>query len=91
MGTYVYKVTGKKIVLADGTKANIAVFAYKPYYGWDADKLNSRAERSSGCNRADAYVKGKTFTGKVAIGNHVIETKRGTFTDDWFYNQPSIV
>lgn len=34
MGIYVYKVTGKKVTLADGTRANVAVFAYNPWGGY---------------------------------------------------------
>ena len=38
MGVYMYKVTGKTKTLADGTKANIAVFAFKPYVERILDK-----------------------------------------------------
>jgi len=63
MGTYVYKVTSKRVQLTDGTFANLAVFAYKPH-SWD-DKLNGRLFFNSRCGAADRFVKGKNYTGKV--------------------------
>jgi len=42
MGIYVYRVTAKKVRCSDGKLANIAVFAYKPYWGFDSDKDNAK-------------------------------------------------
>jgi hypothetical protein len=67
MGEYVYKVTAKTVKLTDGTKANVAVFAYKPY-GWDSDGLNGKMYFQTGCPAAERFVKGKNYTGKVVLG-----------------------
>jgi hypothetical protein len=87
--SYFYKVTGKKVTLADGTRANVAKFAFKPYRGWgdDVDRLNARMYRENGCHRAEAYVDLPTYTGRVVLGNDlevVIRCDRGVFSDDWF-------
>jgi hypothetical protein len=92
MGAYVYKVTAKTKTLADGTKANIAVFAYKPYYGWDSDEANARLRKKSACAQAERFVrmKGKNWTGRVVIssfGEVAVAVNEGTFTDDWFDSQ----
>ena len=91
MGVYIYKVTAKKKVLADGTEANIAVYAYKPSYGWSGDAFNRRAAKASSCHIAERYVRdSKNFTGRVVLGESgdvAVPVKVGTFTDDWFYTQ----
>lgn len=90
MGSYVYKVTSKIKTLRDGTKANIAIFAYKPTYAWgnEADKLNRSWHKKSGCYAAETYVKNsKNYTGKVVMGEEgleAIECNQGSFYDDWF-------
>jgi len=93
MGAYVYKVTAKTKILKDGTKANIAEFAYKPFYGWDeeTDARNRRMRKQTACHIADRFVRtSKNFTGRVVLeadGEDALEVNRGTFTDDWFDNQ----
>lgn len=67
MGTYVYKVTAKRAKLTDGTEANVAMFAYKPYF-WD-DKLNAKMAFQSGCGAAERFVGGKNYTGKIVLGH----------------------
>lgn len=90
MGQYIYKVTAKTKILADGTKANIAVFAYKPYRGlWgDEDKANRRMAKNSGCPQAERYVStSKNYTGKVVLGedgDFAVPMNCGSFTDYWF-------
>lgn len=84
MGTYMYKVTAKKTKLSDGTFANIAVYAYKPFGGWCYDEENERMYRRSGCTRAENYVKKPSFTGKIFLNGKVVEAKLGVFSDDWF-------
>jgi hypothetical protein len=91
MGTYVYKVTARKKLLADGTEANIAVFAYKPVYGFgeDVDRINRRMEKASGCPQARRFVRtnSKNFTGRAVLGEDgtvAVTVRSGTFTDDWF-------
>lgn len=67
MGNYVYKVTAKRVKLVDGSEANVAVFAYKPYF-WD-DKMNARMAKKSACFVADRFVQGKNYTGKIVMGH----------------------
>jgi hypothetical protein len=90
MGEYIYKVTAKTKTLADGTKANIAVFAYKPTFGWGADALNSKWASESKCHLAERFVEtSKNYTGRVVLGETgdvAIPCNRGTFTDGWFDN-----
>jgi len=88
MSEYIYKVTGKTTTLADGTKANIAVFAYKPWTERMLDdqgrKMNKKLYYQTGCYRADKYVKdSKTFTGKIVLegNNKAISWNRGTISD----------
>lgn len=95
MGVYIYKVTAKTKMMADGKLANIAEFAYKPDYSWyEAEKLNRRNRRwawKSGCHIADRYVEtSKNYTGYVVLGKDgedAIPCDRGTFTDSWFDSQ----
>jgi hypothetical protein len=94
MGTYVYKVTAKKKTLADGTEANVAVFAYKPVSMWndEADKFNRGLAKKSGCSQAERFVRqrSKNFTGRAVLGEEgevAVPVNRGTFTDAWFDNQ----
>lgn len=93
MGTYVYKVTSKTVTLVDGTKANVAVFAYKPTF-WD-EKADARMAFKSGCHAADRLVGGDKYTGRVVLGSiagdpnkvwvgstHAFEMPYGTFEDN---------
>ncbi len=95
MGEYIYKVTAKTKTLANGTTANIAVFAYKPTFGRDADTFNRRWAWESKCHIAERFVKtSKNYTGRVVLGETgdiSIPCNRGTFTDGWFDNQSSKV
>jgi hypothetical protein len=75
MGTYVFKITGKKTTLKNGQKANIAVYAYKPYGFFSSneatDRANKQMHRESGCYTADRYVRdSQGFTGLVVIGSY---------------------
>lgn len=90
MGAYVYKVTAETVTLIDGRKANVAKFAYKPYYGYseEADKMNARMARDSACHVAERFVKtSKNYTGLVVMGDSLdtaLELDEGTFTDEGF-------
>lgn len=84
MGCYFYKVTAQKVKLSDGTFANKAVYAYKPFGGFWNDEANERMYRKSGCTRAENYVKKPSFTGKVYLHGKVAKVKIGVFSDDWF-------
>jgi hypothetical protein len=83
MGAYTYRVTAKKVTLPDGSSANLAVYAYKPYWN---DALNARMHFSTGCYAAERYVS-KHGRMRVVLdenSTHVVTVNCGTFTDDWF-------
>ena len=97
MGSYIYRVTAKKVKLSNGGEANVAAYAYKPFGGWDrakADANNNKMHFRTSCSRADsAAAKGK-FTGLVVgedkPGSPVWEFKGGSFTDDWLFGKPPV-
>lgn len=49
MGQYMYRVTAKVVTLADGRKAHVAKYAYKPYGGFYYAKENAQMHFQSGC------------------------------------------
>ena len=49
MGMYMYRVTAKLVTLADGRKAHVAKYAYKPYRTWTMDGENMRMHFRTGC------------------------------------------
>ncbi len=84
MGTYVYRVTGVKVKCSDGGMANVAKFAYKPYWGMDSSKANAKLHFRSGATSSDTQAwKGK-LTSRFVIGTTVYlnTTGRGSFYDD---------
>ncbi len=96
MGIYVYKVTKQIKVLEDGTKANVAVFAYKPYGGWNEfdHKANARMYKDSGCPQAERFArqKSKSWMGRAVLGESgdiAVPVDQGTFDDYWFDGQIS--
>lgn len=87
MGIYVYRVTAKTKTMADGTKANVAVYAYKlGRYLSEAEQ--NTLHRVAGGYVADRYVRtSKNYTGRVCLtedGNVAVDCRLGTFTDGWF-------
>ena len=95
MGTYVYRVTSRKVKCADGEDANVAVFAYKPYSEtmfssrWKAE--NSKMHFRSGCSASDKRAKEGKLTGRVVLGGKdemipagsaVYRWRWGSFRDD---------
>lgn len=69
MGAYVYRVTAKQVTCSDGKKANIAVFAYKPSFGWDGEKQNSRFHFRSGATASDAMAARGNITNRIVYGD----------------------
>jgi len=69
MGTYVYRVTAKQVTCSDGKKANVAVFAYKPYFGWDSEKLNNKMHFSSGATSSDRMASKGRLTDRIVYGD----------------------
>lgn len=91
MSSYVLKVTGKIGLDENGEKANLLVFAYKPFnlsmFDTELEKKNNQMYRESGCYNADRYVKtGKTFTGRIMEneGGPSIAWSAGTILDTQF-------
>ena len=92
MGIYVYRVTAKKVRCSDGKLANVAVFAYKPYWGFDSDKLNAKMHFKSGATSSDTQANNGKLTGRFVIGSGehgvvyrdalVYESPRGSFYDN---------
>jgi hypothetical protein len=85
MGTYVYRVTGVKVKCSDGVLANVAKFAYKPYWGRDSDKANALLHFRSGATSSDAQAGKGNITERFVIEDTVYmnTTGRGTFYDDY--------
>ena len=90
MGIYVYRVTAKTKTMADGTKANIAVYAYK-LHGYMSETEQNTLHRVTGGYVADRYVRdSKNYTGRVCLtedGDVAVNCHLGTFTDSWFDRQ----
>lgn len=85
MGAYVYRVT-KETAIIDGQKANIAIFAYKPFYSvFDQDK-NHKMAVQSGCLASIRMAKsGKNMTDKIVIGRKDDTGKIVVYTDSKVY------
>ena len=70
MGTYVYRVTAKRVTCSDGKQANVIKYAYKPTYsGWDADKTNARWHFKSGATASDAMAARGNITDRIVHGD----------------------
>lgn len=63
MGMYVYRVTAERVNLSDGTQANVAKYAYKP---WGDQKLNRECAMRSGCY-ASERIKPENLTDRIVI------------------------
>jgi len=91
MSSYIFRVTGKKVKLTDGTTARLAVYAYKPvgiFGGRDADKFNRRAAFASGVPASKALIKRGGFDGVIVMSEKAgepvyrINSDQPTFYDD---------
>jgi hypothetical protein len=93
MGIYVYRITSKKVVCNDGKLANVAVFAYKPYWGFDCDKPNAKMHFRSGATSSDTQASKGKITDRFVCGDengtpyencevYHNSTMRGSFYDD---------
>lgn len=49
MGMYIYRVTARLVKLADGRKAHVCQYAYKPYSDWGSANHNARLHFKTGC------------------------------------------
>jgi hypothetical protein len=85
MGVYVYRVTGVKVRCSDGVLANVAKFAYKPYWGMGSDSANAKLHFRSGATSSDTQASKGKITERFVIEDtvYVNTTGRGTFYDDY--------
>lgn len=65
MGTYIYRVTKETVRCSDGELANIAIYAFKPW--WDS-KLDSKLAFSTGCVASDRMAAAGRISKRVVIG-----------------------
>lgn len=96
MAAYIYKVTAETVTLDDGSKANLAKYAYKEFYGGygiDADAMNEKAYNESRCYLAEKFVKeSPNYTGRVVMDREhtcpfeavAITANNAAFSDYWF-------
>ena len=71
MGTYVYRVTAKKVRCSDGVEANVAMFAYKPYYNFGSDNENRKMHFSSGCIASERLAKLGKISDRIVLAVNV--------------------
>lgn len=88
MGIYVYRVTSKKIKCSDGQLANIATYAYKPYFSmFDDKKTNAKLHFKTGCTASDRMASKGNITERFVLdgGKEVYAntTGRGSFYDSY--------
>jgi len=104
MGMYMYRVSAQRVKLTDGSEANVALYAYKPWTGWgrDTDARNSKAHFRTGCCASEKLARDGKFTGRFVIGHKDDTTGKvtvepgskayafggGTFLDDAFFSAP---
>jgi hypothetical protein len=97
MGNYVYKVTSNTVELSNGETANVAVYAYKPTYNWNASVSNEQMHFRSGASRCDSYAHTRSEwvvlgylnkdTGKIEVEIESTAKRigqRGSFNDGWY-------
>ena len=84
MGTYMLRVTAKQVTCADGRRANVVAFAYKPSYSHGGDALNRKWHFSSGALSSDQMAARGGISERVVYGDQVYTNTdmMGTFTDD---------
>jgi hypothetical protein len=102
MGSYIYRVTAKQVMCDDGKPANLAVYAYKPYGGWDRGtaKANHRMALQSGCYASEKLYKDGKLSGRIVFAHtdddkkvrvdpfaRVYEYGGATLNDDAFYEK----
>jgi len=71
MGSYVYRVTAKKVRCSDGVEANVAMFAYKPYSNFGSLNENRKMHFSSGCVASEGLAKRGKISDRIIIGVNV--------------------
>ncbi len=68
MGTYIYRVTARRVLCSDGKEANIAVYAYKPtFHGFEARKQNAKWHFHTGCTASDRMAESGRITDRFVI------------------------
>lgn len=84
MDSNVYRVSGKRVTLNNGEKANVAMFAYKKA-DFDDDIFESIAEKfhlTTGCTYSDSSAKNGHRLEWVVVGEKVLKFPNpvGSFT-----------
>lgn len=65
MGTYVYRVTKETVRCSDGELANVAIYAFKP---WFDSKMDAKLNFRSGCVASDRMAAAGRLTKRVVQG-----------------------
>lgn len=66
MGIYVYRVTKETVRCSDGELANIAIFAFKP---WFDSKMDSKLNFKTGCVASERMAAAGRITGRIVQGH----------------------
>ena len=69
MGAYVYRVTAKRVTCSDGKPANVAIYAYKPYWGFSGRDENAKMHFRSGATSSDAMADKGKLSGRFVMGH----------------------
>ena len=69
MGSYIYRITAKRVLCSDGEPANVAVFAYKPYWDIDRHTANARMHFKSGATSSDTQARKGKLSARIVLGD----------------------
>jgi hypothetical protein len=69
MGIYVYRITAKRVLCSDGEPANVAVFAYKPYWDIDRHTANAKMHFKSGATSSDTQARKGKLSARIVLGD----------------------
>jgi hypothetical protein len=83
MGSYVYRITAKKVRCTDGEMANIAIFAYKPFDDIFNREANRKMRFKSGCIASETMASKGRITGRFVLGS-----KDGTYDTNVVFANP---
>jgi len=76
MSVYVYRITAKKVRCSDGKEANVAIFAYKPFFSDSRSNENRKLHFKSGCVASERLAKLGKILDRIVIGDLVFENPR---------------
>lgn len=87
MGEYIYRITAKRVRLSDGTEANVAKYAYKPYDIFNHNGANTKMHFESGCIASERMARNGRLTGRFVYDEtsgsvvYSLRPERGVFSD----------